>query len=275
MTAWRHSGLLLIAHGSERGDGAVLTLQRHRDALRATGLFGQVEIAFLRGEPAPGKALAAMAPKLVYVVPHFMSDGFLVREAVPQALGISGGVSHEGAAGTHTVRYCRSTGSHRHLPDLVERRLLEVSSAHGFAPKMTAALIIGHGTPRDPASAAHARRMAHALAARGTFREVAIGLLEEPPHVVEALQQLGGQQIAVIGLFAAEGGHAAGDVPDLIAAARRDSDWMPSIVYAGAVGADPAIPSFVTDLVADFDAEHADTTARHAPFGDTSPGTGA
>jgi sirohydrochlorin cobaltochelatase len=227
----------LIGHGSARSRAPAAALARHAGMLRDTGLFSDVVSATLYGRPRPNSALARMTGAEVHVVPLFMADGYFANEAIPPVLGLD--------------RRDRGRLFHLHPPlgiypgltRLIVERALERAASEKIAPKKAMLLLVGHGSPKDAAS----RRATEGHAARarllGAFREVRTAYLEEVPFLDDVLATLSGPTI-VCGLFAAAGRHAGYDVPRIIR--RRGT---PDVHYLGAIGADPAIPKLVVEIV--------------------------
>ncbi len=220
--------------------------------MRARGLFTEVRAAALYGAPDPEAALAGLDSARVYLAPLFLCAGHGLRVALPRVLGLDGPVTRRG--GQRFV-LCPPLGLMPGLNRLILARAAEAARAQGLDPEAAALLLVGHGSPRDPAS----RRAAewHGAGARGsrTFGEVDIALLNQPPFLDEVLRRLTRPSIAV-GLFADNARHAGQDLPDAIA---RHAPV--AVRYLGAIGTDSGIPDLVLDQVAAASLPHSQTNS--------------
>jgi sirohydrochlorin cobaltochelatase len=239
------AALLLVGHGSRKAPRAMAATEAHAERLRASGAFAGVEAGFLTGGRPVEDALQRLPARTVFIVPLFMSDGFFVRERIPERLALTGPVTERDG---RTLRYLPPPALDDGFGDLLVARCRAVAGA--LDPAGLAVLVVGHGTVRDPASEALTRR--HAARLSG-YRSVAPVFLEQPPGFVDALAREAGD-LLVAGLFAADGYHADADVRAALGLARdrdqrRDADgrW---IGYTGAVGADPGVAEIVLEQVA-------------------------
>lgn len=209
-------------------------------ALRRGGAFEEVACAFLSMPPAPAEALAALRGDPVCAVPLFMSDGYFVR-AVGRALAADDG--REG----RRLRQARPIGLMPELTGVIERRALAACAEGGLEPGRCGLLVVAHGYTGSPASREATRFHTEPLAAAGRFRWVDAAFLEEEPTIPDRLAARGGDVVAV-GLFAAPGGHAAEDVPEVLAADPRRGERR--VLYTGAIGADPAMAEVIATAIA-------------------------
>jgi sirohydrochlorin cobaltochelatase len=241
---WAEAALILAGHGSSSESGANTSLCGHAATLRARGIFAEVEAAALYGRPTPAQALAEVAADTVYIAPLFMCDGQFTRQAVPRAFNLQGLETRRGGRRFHL---CPPLGLRPGLSDLILGRAAALARRKSLDPRDADLLLIGHGSPNDPAS----RRIAewHAAQARagGVFAAVRTAFLDEPPTLAEVLPDLRSPAVAV-GLFAAEGLHAGDDIPRLLLQYGRAP-----LYYFGPIGADPAIPDLVLEQVAEAD----------------------
>jgi sirohydrochlorin cobaltochelatase len=237
---------LLIGHGSSRRPEANDTIREHAAALGATGRFAAVETWFLSDEDSEAATFAWAGAGDVYLVPLLMSDGYFVRVRIPEALGLEGRVTE--ADGRRLI-YCDAIGLSPGMADIAARRVREACRDRNLDPAGAQVLLAGHGSTRDPASRQATERTVEHLEARHGFAGVSRAYLDEPPFLAEVMERApaDGPPLVVVGLFAADGGHAAEDIPRMIAAR---TDLTRSVLYTGAVGADPAIVDLILDEVA-------------------------
>ena len=213
--------LILATHGISDGPGAAAA---HAQAIRDRGGWAQVRVGCLKAAPSLAEAMAG-APGPVTVVPLLMSEGF-IHGVLRRRLG-------ELAPGGGW-RLTAPVGMSPSLAGLVLSRALAGCRERGWPPSATALLLIGHGTPRNRASAAHTRSMAESLRDR-CFAAVGHALLEEPPLPGVAAEALPGDRVMAVGLFLENGPHGDTDVRAALAGVAK------SLAYAGAIGADAGL----------------------------------
>ena len=213
--------LILATHGIEGGPGVAI---RHARAIRARGGWSEVRVGCLKAEPSLASALRHATGPII-VVPLLMAEGYIhgtlrrrVGELAPQG----------------SWRMAAPVGLSPGLPELIHMRAEALRLAQGWPVAGTSLLLIGHGTPRHPASAAHVRAMAEALAGRG-YAAVAAATLEERPLPRAAMASLAGERVIAVGLFLDDGPHGDADVRAALKGVDRP------LAYAGAVGADEAL----------------------------------
>jgi sirohydrochlorin cobaltochelatase len=231
--------LLLVAHGSDRYADAARGLEAHAAALRARARFTEVAVGVLSGTPAAADALARLTAETVHVVPFFMEDGYFTRAAIPAVLRAAGSA--------RTLRYCAPVGTHPDLADLIERRVLRVCANARIAADTLTLILLAHGSARAPGRPKSAHDHAARLAAAGRFAAIRPAFLEEPPFLPDTLPP-GEAPVAVVGLFAGEGGHVRDDVPRLIAEATAARSG--AVLDLGFIGDDPGMPAIILDRVA-------------------------
>lgn len=210
--------LLLVSHGIEGRPGVAAA---HATAIRAAGIFAEVRVACVKGEPGLADALAG-AERPVTAVPLLMADGFIMR------------LLRDRLAGEIEVTLRQPVGVDPRLAALIAGKATSTCAGRGWPPEASSLLLVGHGTPRHPGSAVTVERHAAVLAAEGTFAEVRTAYLEQSPFLVEAAVSLDRPCVAV-GLFVDDGPHGRDDVLDGLA------DAKVMVAYTGAIGADPAI----------------------------------
>jgi sirohydrochlorin ferrochelatase len=210
--------LVLVTHGIEGRPGVAAI---HATTLRARGLAREIRVACLKGEPGLDETLSgARAP--ITVVPLLMADGFIMRLLRDRLAGCPGIVLRP------------PIGVDPRLASLIAAKAARACAERGWSPGTTTFLLIGHGTPQHPGSAAATRRHATVLAAATGFAEVRTAYLDQPSFLAEAAASLDRPCVAV-GLFVDDGPHGRDDVLEGLAAAA-----VP-VVYTGAIGTDPAI----------------------------------
>jgi sirohydrochlorin cobaltochelatase len=109
-------------------------------------------------------------------------------------------------------------------------------------------LLVGHGSARAPGRPMALHRHAVRLAAHGITARAAF--LEEAPLVQDALAAWRCAPVAILGVFAGEGGHVRDDLPRLIAAERdaRGASGQP-LAALGSIGEEPGLRRLILDRI--------------------------
>lgn len=217
--------LILATHGIWGGPGSAAD---HARAISARGGWAEVRVGCLKAEPTLASAFQGVQGP-VTVVPLLMAEGYIHAAIRRRVAAI---------APDHGWRMTAPVGTNAGLPALILARANAVRQERGWEAGDTGLLLIGHGTPRHVASAAHARAMALSLAGTG-YRAVASALLEEPPLPGRTAATLPGRQLIVVGLFLDNGPHGDADVRAALAPVGKP------VAYAGAVGADPSLATLI------------------------------
>ena len=216
------SGTLILAtHGIAGGPGAAAG---HAQAIRERGGWAQVRVGCLKAAPSLADAMTGAAAP-VTVVPLLMAEGF-IHAQMRRRLGE---IAPQG-----DWRLTAPVGTSPNLATLVGALARRQCQRLGWAAAATSLLLIGHGTPRHVASAAHAQDMAGALR-DCSFAAVGHALLEEEPLPARAADALPGDRVVAVGLFLDNGPHGDADVRAALRPVAKP------VAYAGAVGADAGL----------------------------------
>ncbi len=226
--------VVLAAHGSTRRPDANAVISRHAAQMRKTGPFQNISTVFLIGDQPPSALQLENDIRTVLIVPFMMSDGFLANELSAQ---IADTVSTSSTDDRHAPRIIVTppVGTHKGITQLARHAGEKALVGAGFDPRKSTLVICAHGSKERPesrlAAEAHTDRLRH----DGAFAHVTLAMLEEPPMLNAVLASLQGPA-AVVGLFAAPGGHAIDDVKEAI-----NQTGISSILDAGPVGVDPGM----------------------------------
>lgn len=226
----RTTWVVLAAHGSTRRPQANDAVSAHATRLRDEGVFRGASAAFLLGDAGPGDVAGNIDAENVAIVPFMMSDGYLAGEIssrIERALAEKGVASH--------IAVTEPVGTHPDIAAIAERLAVQALAGAGLDTEDATLVLVAHGSSGRPESKACAEAHAKTLGEKRLFRGVRLATLEEEPFLDGVLAGIKGPA-AVVGLFAAPGGHAVDDVRQAIA--NRAS---PDIVDAGPVGTDPAM----------------------------------
>lgn len=205
--------------------------------LREGGAAPLVGAGFLNySRPALGEALDRLARRgaaTVTVLPYFLVPGYFTRVALAGAL-------EQLRAQRPDLRLALAEplGAHPALAALARKR----AEAAGAGPA-SAVLLAAHGSP-DPAANAPIEAVAQLLAAQGAFAAVGVCYLglNEPsiPAAVAAHIAAGFRHIVVVPYLLQLGGHAAEDMPAVVAAARAAHPGA-TLALAAHLGYDPLL----------------------------------
>jgi sirohydrochlorin cobaltochelatase len=251
---WRTAGLLLVGHGAHTVAGATRALADHARALTERSLFAAVGAGFLKGTPPAEAALDDIDLARIYVVPCFMSDGHFVRTVVPERLGLARRLTTRHG---REIRYCAPLGTAPALAALVARRLESAAADERLALDAVEAVIVGHGSSSNAASAEATEALAARVAEASPVRAIHTAYLDQGPTLEDVVARLAGRTLVVAGLFAADGRHADEDVRrrlGFVAGSFRTirPDGQ-RVLYTGAIGADPTVADLIVERVAAFD----------------------
>lgn len=228
--AARNTWVVLAAHGSTRRPAANDAVCAHAARLRDEGVFRSASAAFLIGDTRPDEIVEDIDAENVVIVPFMMSDGYLASEISSR---IESALAAKGAASRIAVT--DPVGTHAGITDIAARLGAQALTGAGLEKDAATLVLVAHGSSGRPESKARAEAHAKTLTARGDFRNVRLATLEEEPFLMDVLAEIDGPA-AVVGLFAAPGGHAVDDVRQAIA-----DRAAAEIVDAGPVGTDPAM----------------------------------
>jgi sirohydrochlorin ferrochelatase len=205
--------LLIVAHGECAGAGDNMLARELARRMKLAGAFNEVAIGYVRIAPSIEDAARGLASPSVLVYPLFMSDGYYVRQAIPERLGLRTGRDTWG----HKVRIAPPLGVSPDLPVILDAALRSAAGAHGLDPGGAHVLLVAHGSTKSPHSADVARSIVQRVEAGRRFASVSLALLEEEPFLADALRDLP-RPLLVLGLFAGEGLHGGDDLTEAVRA---------------------------------------------------------
>ncbi|MFO1090630.1 MAG: CbiX/SirB N-terminal domain-containing protein [Hyphomicrobiales bacterium] len=203
----RCRGLLIVAHGECRGAGTNVLARELARRLLVSGAYEEVEIGYARATPSIEEAASRLSCREVSVYPLFMSDGYYVRNMIPERLRLSNGQDAFG----HTVTIAKPLGLSRGLPGVIARGLQCASDSLGLKPQHVHVLFVAHGSTKSSNSADVARELLERVRRRSTFASFGLALLEGEPSLAVALRAAP-RPLLVLGLFTGEGLHGGEDL---------------------------------------------------------------
>lgn len=201
-------------------------------AIGAREIVSEVAVGFINGVPTIEDALGGLAARKVVVYPLFASNGYFTRDRLVQLIDEASGATRE-------IEILPPLGLDRGLPELVIGHIDRAASENGLVTKSLTAVLLAHGSRRDPASREATEGIANEIAKREACRDVAVAFLEERPSLEEAVHLIKGPAI-VVGMFSGDGVHGARDAPQLVAKLARGD-----VIYSGVIGNAPGIEEVV------------------------------
>lgn len=202
--------LVIVAHGERGGAGDDRFVYELAEQLRRGGDYSTVRGCFVSKEPSLRSMIDGMSAESVIIYPLFMSDGYFVKQAIPQSINKS-----------HQAKVLPPIGLNRQLPRLVAKVALQIAKATGWVPDDCHLLLVAHGSKHDRASRNATGIVAKSIEEMDEFGSVSMSFLEESPFLEEQLASISGP-LLVAGLFIGQGMHGSEDLPHAINKCRRD-----------------------------------------------------
>lgn len=230
------TALLIAAHGEKQPGAGNQSVKRIARAIRAREIVSEIAVGFINGAPTIGDALSGVEARKVIVYPLFASNGYFTRDRLVQLIDEASGATRE-------IEILPPLGLDPGLPALVIDHIDRVALENGLVTKSLTAILLAHGSRRNPASREATEGIAREIDKREACRNVAIAFLEERPSLEEAVQLIEGPTI-VVGMFSGDGVHGARDAPQLVARLARSD-----VIYSGVIGSAPGIEEVVSSSV--------------------------
>ncbi len=118
---------------------------------------------------------------------------------------------------------------------------------------MTAAIILGHGS-RAPQAIAEVYDLARQVKEAGIYDPVEVAFMaRSKPSLAESIDKAvtqGARRIVVVPLFLTEGIHVTQDIPEILAAVKKQHRNV-EILYAAKLGPDKRIAEILLDRIAE------------------------
>ena len=198
------AGLLLVTHGSHLGND--LAIGKLAKALSPD--FSEVAFCVLRGRPVPADTLSGMSASLVHIVPLLMASGRIGGHVLRSLLP---------TAERPRLRLHPPIGGHPGLAALVCDSINRVAEQNRALPRRTAAILVGHGNERNPASASALYHLASMVRTCGcAAAEVHCAFLSQPPLVERWRELTGRPDVIIVPCFLTIGAHVQLDLPALL-----------------------------------------------------------
>lgn len=115
--------LLLVGHGSSRPGGAATTAQTIAAALRDSGAFGEVALAYLEQAPFVTSWPALIQARTIIVAPLLIAEGLHGSEDLPPLFGLAPGQGGPAIVEGRRVWLCRGIGADPEIAELILDRV--------------------------------------------------------------------------------------------------------------------------------------------------------
>ena len=260
------SSLIIVGHGSTINPDSNKPTFAHADTIRQKDLFADVVCAFWKEEPSLREVLRMVETAEVYVVPHFISEGYFTQKIIPREMELTGPITRRD---NKVIKYCEPVGNHPQMTDLILQRAHR--TAPNLAPEQTSLLIVGHGTGLNENSAVAVKTQVKKIRARHIYAEVGAAYMEEEPPVSNWPSLTHYPSVVVVPFFISDGLHSYEDIPVLLgihseskgAASQKEifrrNPYLLSgrtLYYASAIGTDPMMAEIILEMVHEFDRKH-------------------
>ncbi|MFO1478147.1 MAG: CbiX/SirB N-terminal domain-containing protein [Verrucomicrobiota bacterium] len=220
---FKDATVVVLGHGSTKNTDSAAAVYLQAAALRALGVFGEVQEGFWKQDPMAGEVLAEVLNPRVFILPLFISEGYFTDDVIPRALKFRPGeaeLSRVQRRGAQTWYYCRPIGTHERMTGVLLSRAREVVRRHPFprAPreKDITLFIAGHGTPQNDQSRAAIDVQVERVRSMDLYASVQPVFIEEPPLVSECYALAPTRNFVVVPFFISDGMHVQEDLPRLL-----------------------------------------------------------
>jgi sirohydrochlorin cobaltochelatase len=202
----------------------------------------------------------------VYIVPHFISEGYFTQKVIPRELELTGPITRRD---NKVIKYCEPVGNHPRMTDLLLQRARRI--APNIPPDQTTLVVAGHGTGLNENSAVAVKQQVKEINARNIFGQVCAAYMEEEPLISNWPSLALLPYVIVVPFFISDGLHSYEDIPVLLgiqsestgAASeqevfRRNPYLLNgrTLYYASAIGTDPMMTEIILEMVHRFDQKH-------------------
>jgi sirohydrochlorin cobaltochelatase len=163
-------------------------------------------------------------------------------------MGLRGEVTQQAG---RTLRYAPSLADHPYISRSLQQRALQTLHDYALQPDQTAVAIVGHGTPRTPASREATRKQVALLRSAGIVAEVVGAYLDDDPAIPEIYQMVQQANIIVIPYFLALGSHTTQDVPRALGLAEGQTQGLiegHQVYYTLPIGLNAGLSAIILEL---------------------------
>lgn len=231
--------LVLVGHGSARNPNTRLPLCHVVQEIKRRGQYDEVRCGLLKQEPRVCNTLDPLKSETITIVPFFISDGYYTRNVIPCCLGLK-----EETPGRQLI-YTRAIGSHPLFADLLIAHARQAGWVSGDA-----LVVLGHGTPKNPASGVNVYLQTDRIRRRMPGEEILTTFIDEPPYVTDVWDLTRKKRIFIVPLFVGDGWHVTETIPEdlgLDAGFQAEREGR-QLVMTSAVGTDPGLVEVILEI---------------------------
>jgi sirohydrochlorin cobaltochelatase len=238
--------LVLVGHGSARNPNTRLPLCHVVQEIKRRGTYDEVRCGLLKEEPRVCKTLQPLTSTDITIVPFFISDGYYTRNVIPECLCLKKGHPDR------NIRYTNAIGSHPAFAGLILRHARDV----GWTPG-DALVVLGHGTPKNPASGINVYLQAERVRAAMPGEDVLTTFIDEAPFVTDVWSLTEAQRTFIVPLFVGNGWHVTETIPEDLGLddsfkGLRDGR---ELIMTSAVGTDPGLVDVILEIAGEAEEE--------------------
>ena len=201
------SALVLATHGSRREPAVNRGIGTLAKQLAVSTSFDEVLVAFHQGTPHFSEVLDRTEADNIVIVPVMTSNGYYCTDVLPRELAKNRRYAEV------RLHLTAPLGTEPRLSILVAQRVREMLTRYEISPDDATVVIVGHGTPRHPASRNATLHLATELTDLHLAAEILTGFLDDEPPVDDVVRRASHDSILIVPFLIADGRHAAEDVP--------------------------------------------------------------
>lgn len=200
------TALVLAAHGSRHKPAVNKQIRDWAEQIAARTNFDEVAVTFHQGRPAFSEVLDTLTASEVTVVPVMTSSGYYSDTVLPRELALNDRYA------SLSIHQSAPLGMHPAIPLMIADRARQLMELENLSKNDCTIGLVGHGTPRHPASRNASLDLAKTLMGLG-FDEVLPVFLDEQPKLEQLVELATRPAVIVVPFLIGAGPHATSDVP--------------------------------------------------------------
>lgn len=243
--------LVLAAHGCRKNPSVNAKIRSLACQIGNRVPFGEVVAAFHQGEPGFSEAIQNVSSRHCVVVPLMTSEGYYANEVIPRAINLAKLKRND-----LSIELTPPIGMLSNVPIVIANRINELVTRFALSPLATSALIVGHGTKRNPNSRNSTFRLVRQLGEQALkLKSIKAAFIDDEPQLDSVARQSNSQSLLVIPFLISDGPHSRVDIPKALGLSPVSNAFPviqnlqdQQIVLDRAFGNSDEITSLVTDL---------------------------
>jgi len=224
--------VILLGHGVGEGTGSDEFILKYAELLRSQPLFANVYEAFVRQKPDIFEVLKNIQEGATYIVPMFMSPGFILQKTFNELIKLFPIYSNYYKSGNSIQKentrfyFCEPIGTHNLITDIIVSKAINALRKFPYPrlynPDEVSLFIAGHGCSKDTKSRETVQSHIDALLRQKIFSDIHAVFIEEEPLVSACFELAKRERIVVVPFFAGNGPHVREDIPILLGESRNE-----------------------------------------------------